>query len=267
MNARLYILKQLDDECRQMALDHELGSPSWGDGQFVRACTLRLQRGEASAWADFQQRIDSNRDFALAVRLILIERLVVRELFDTETEEIRLFLVTKNVVPLSFKDEKRFLNSLNVWERDQVIYATSLAHWFPDSSCAYQTEDRKAFLPPSKQSNGEIRYIEMKPGLRGPARIGRVTFSKTRKTIYYHGKKLQTLSGSGYKANYFDIRSGMWYWVSGCRKDGNDALYPATVEIDDDVREQYWTEIRQQPENKHLTKFRSPGKYSRRKPC
>ncbi len=109
-------------------------------------------------------------------------------------------------------------------------------------------------------------YIEMKPGLAGPARIGRVTFSKTRKTIYYRGRKLQSLKGAGYKANYYDVDTGMSYWVSKCRRDGKDSLYPVTVEIDEDVREEYWTEIRQQPEKRHLTSFRSPGKYSKRQP-
>ena len=64
----------------------------------------------------------------------------------------------------------------------------------------------------------------------------------------------------GRQANYYNVESGMWYWVSKCRKDGNDALYPATIEIDEDVREEYWTDIRKQPANKHLTKFKSPGK-------
>jgi hypothetical protein len=37
-------------------------------------------------------------------------------------------------------------------------------------------------------------YIEYKgDGLRGPARIGRVSFSKRGKTIYYGGKRFQNL--------------------------------------------------------------------------
>lgn len=36
------------------------------------------------------------------------------------------------------------------------------------------------------------------------------------------------------------------YWISGCKKDGNDRLYGERlpVYIDEDVREEYWTEIR-----------------------
>ena len=93
-----------------------------------------------------------------------------------------------------------------------------------------------------------IMYIEYKgDGLVGPARIGRVTFSKTGSTLYYKDKAFQSLKGSGFKANYFDIESHERYWISGPRKDGKDALYSTNVrtEIDEDVREEYWTLIRE----------------------
>jgi hypothetical protein len=95
-----------------------------------------------------------------------------------------------------------------------------------------------------------IMYIESKAGgLTGPARIGRVTYSKTGCTLYYGGKSFQSLKGSGFKANYFDVETGDEYWISGPRKDGADALYATNVgtEIDDDVREEYWTAIRKKP--------------------
>jgi hypothetical protein len=94
-------------------------------------------------------------------------------------------------------------------------------------------------------------YIESKGAdLTGPARIGRVTFSKSGKTIYYQGKAFQSLKGSGFKANYFEVETGKHYWISGPRRDGADRLYPGgpRVAIDDDVREEYWREIRGQPE-------------------
>jgi hypothetical protein len=93
-------------------------------------------------------------------------------------------------------------------------------------------------------------YIEFKgDGLTGPARIGRVEFSKRGQTIYYRGKSFQSLKGSGFKANYFEVESGDEYWISGPRKDGQDRLYGerVPVEIDEDVRSEYWTEIRGQP--------------------
>ncbi|MCC7420679.1 MAG: hypothetical protein IT428_10370 [Planctomycetaceae bacterium] len=110
-----------------------------------------------------------------------------------------------------------------------------------------------------------IMYIERKEGLTGPARIGWVRFSQTGKTLYYESRAFQSLKGA-YKANYRDTETLEWYWICGPRKDGMDALYPAIVEIDEDAREEYWSDIRDQPESVRLTSFRSPGKYSRRTP-
>lgn len=95
-----------------------------------------------------------------------------------------------------------------------------------------------------------IMYIEDKSsGLNGPARIGRVTFSKTGQSISYRDRTFQKLKGKGFKANYFDVDTGGHFWISGPRKDGLDRLYPSStipVEIDDDVREEYWRKIRGQ---------------------
>jgi hypothetical protein len=99
-----------------------------------------------------------------------------------------------------------------------------------------------------------IMYIESKAeGLNGPAGMGRVTFNRTGKTLYYRGQSFQSLKGSGFKANYRETETGLEYWISGQRRDGLDRLYGKSalvVEIDDDVREEYWTEIRKKPEQK-----------------
>ena len=100
-----------------------------------------------------------------------------------------------------------------------------------------------------------IMYIERKIGennLIGIACIGKVKFSKTGKSIHYNGKTFQTLSGRGFKANYFDVETGDYYWISGCKKDGTDRLYGERlpIYIDDDIREEYWIEIRKLPEFK-----------------
>ncbi len=112
-----------------------------------------------------------------------------------------------------------------------------------------------------------IMYIEPGGGLAGAGgRIGRVTFSKTGKTLRYGGRSFQSLDGRGYKENYYDVDSGESYWISGPRRDGNDALYPMAIEIDEDVREEYWSQIRELPGLKDTTSFKSPGKYSRKQP-
>lgn len=92
-----------------------------------------------------------------------------------------------------------------------------------------------------------IMYIESKAGgLTGPARIGRVRFSKTGATLYYAGQSFQSLKGNGFKSNYFDEATGDHYWISGPCKDGRDALYPthSVPAVDADVHDEYWTKVR-----------------------
>ncbi|CAH1678394.1 1-deoxy-D-xylulose-5-phosphate synthase [Hyphomicrobiales bacterium] len=96
-----------------------------------------------------------------------------------------------------------------------------------------------------------IMYIENKAeGLNGPARVGRVTLSKSGQSLRYGEQEFQRLGGRGFKANYFDTETGDHYWISGPRKDGADRLYPNStmpVEIDADVAEEYWRDIRSLP--------------------
>jgi hypothetical protein len=110
-----------------------------------------------------------------------------------------------------------------------------------------------------------IMYIECKGGgfvemygrttiregdLTGPARIGRVTFNRTGKTLFYDGKSFHRCEG--FKSNYFCEETGESYWISGPKRRGGDSLYSTNIatEIDEDVREEYWTEIRNRPERK-----------------
>ena len=99
-------------------------------------------------------------------------------------------------------------------------------------------------------ARSRIMYIESKAeGLQGPARIGRVTFTKSGRGIYYQGRQFFRING--YKANYVDSQTREEYWISGPHRDGQDRLYfPSAlpVEIDEDVREEYWTEIRKKPD-------------------
>lgn len=107
-----------------------------------------------------------------------------------------------------------------------------------------------------------IMYIECKGNeISGPARIGRVTFSRSGKSLYYRGRRFQTLSGSGFKANYFDCETAKHYWISGCKKLGGDRLYSGTIEIDEDVREEYWNKIRSMPDRKQQKSIRCVGKH------
>ena len=109
-----------------------------------------------------------------------------------------------------------------------------------------------------------IMYIECKAeGLSGPARIGRVKFSHSGASLYYAGRTFQSLKGGGFKANYRDVDSGEEYWISGCKVAGGDRLYSGTIEIDSDVREEYWRDIRKQPERASEAVIQCNGKYSK----
>lgn len=111
-----------------------------------------------------------------------------------------------------------------------------------------------------RQAKTRILYLESKAGSsNGPARIGRVTLSKTGRSLTYQGRTFRSLKGRGFKANYFDVETGEEFWISAPRKDGQDRLYTQStraVEIDDDVADEYWREIRTSTPTKHVNATR-----------
>jgi hypothetical protein len=110
-------------------------------------------------------------------------------------------------------------------------------------------------MPHAPRLKERIMYIERKDSLNGDdARIGRVRFSKSGASLYYGGKEFKSLKG-GFKANYYEVESGDQYWISGCKRQGGDRLYASNkpIFIDEDAREEYWTQIRERPDLVHLT--------------
>ena len=111
------------------------------------------------------------------------------------------------------------------------------------------TQPATSDSPPGRRPR--IMYIECKAGsLTGRARIGRVTFNRTGRTIFFHDQIFHRIVGGGFKSNYYDEATGEDYWISGCKRRGGDQLYATNVpvEIDDDVRVEYWRDIRGAPE-------------------
>jgi hypothetical protein len=103
------------------------------------------------------------------------------------------------------------------------------------------TEDADQLPSQFREARSRIMYIESKAdGLQGPARIGRVYFSKSGKSLYYRGLIFKRTT-QGFKANYFELGSGDHYWISGPRRDEDNRLYGGNdgVVIDDDVRDEY----------------------------
>ncbi len=84
-----------------------------------------------------------------------------------------------------------------------------------------------------------IMYIELKSGFNdnGPARIGRVRFSRTLQTIYYRSKTFRRLHGGGAAGNWVDVATGEEYWISGVKRNRQDRHWAGSgpVEIDDDI--------------------------------
>lgn len=64
----------------------------------------------------------------------------------------------------------------------------------------------------------DLMYIELKTGYSddGPAWIGYVKTSKSKKTIYFNDHAFQKLVGGC--SNYVDIENGDEYWISGLKK-------------------------------------------------
>ena len=128
-----------------------------------------------------------------------------------------------------------------------------------DIEAAYRQNAFESFSPPEsarltgKKGATRIMYIENKSNdlAGGEARIGRVTFSKTGRTIYYQSRAFKPFK-SGFKANYIETETGEYFWISGPKKDGSDRLYGerVPVRIDEDVREEYWSVIRNLPDKK-----------------
>jgi hypothetical protein len=241
MSAIQFILGQLD----QIAHESDFGVLStiqWEDAVVIRRCFQRVSRGDESAWHEFLAYLRADRDCARRFRAMF------RGLTWATLDERSW----SDDVVLSFPPSFPRLD-------DDVVADLTAALNRPP-------EIHEEPARPESSKSTAIKYIEEKNGLAGHARIGRVTFSASGKTLYYAGRKLRSLKG-GYKANYYDADSGVNYWISSCKQDGNDTHYPGVVEIDEDVRVEYWTEIRRLPEKVHNTKFRSEGKHSKRRPA
>lgn len=245
MNAPELLLTELRNFVRYESTRTGLDAFTWDDSTFLRTAIIRIQQGDKTAWSDFLSRLASRPDLASSVRYQLEELGYLH--YDFAKEELMIGVLPPEASTFAPADAEALLECLNE---------------------SIDTADALGISPKREHSSrSKIMYIEYKgDSLVGPARIGRVTFSQSRKTIYYNDRKLQSLKGAGYKANFFDAESGDWYWISNCRSDGQDTLYPGIIEIDDDVREEYWTSIRERPDLIRSASIRSEGKYSKRRP-
>lgn len=87
--------------------------------------------------------------------------------------------------------------------------------------CKYFKRVYKRFTIQENEDNTmihDLMYIELKTGYSddGPAWIGYVKTSKSKKTIYFNDHAFQKSIG-GY-SNYIDIENGDEYWISGLKR-------------------------------------------------
>ena len=68
-------------------------------------------------------------------------------------------------------------------------------------------------------------------------------------TLTYKRRRFERTKG--YMYDHFDVENGDEVCISGCKKGGGDRLYRSDlpVEIDEDARCAYWTEVRNLPKN------------------
>lgn len=101
-----------------------------------------------------------------------------------------------------------------------------------------------------------LLYIEDKSqGLVGPGWISWVTCSQSLRSVHWRGRTLRRCVG--FKWNAIDVATGEHCWISGPKRRGGDRLYGGIVEIDEDARVAYWTEIRGQPHRVREARVRS----------
>jgi Fe-S cluster assembly iron-binding protein IscA len=73
----------------------------------------------------------------------------------------------------------------------------------------------------------------------GPAWIGRITFSKTGRTLYARGRALQLMGGEG--SDYVDQATGERFRLSNVKRDLQQRRFPGygDVEVDPEAVEEY----------------------------
>ncbi|MGN7192516.1 hypothetical protein [Curtobacterium sp. MCBA15_004] len=86
-----------------------------------------------------------------------------------------------------------------------------------------------------------IMYVQLKTGHptdAGPAWISLVRFTKTWRTASFHGRTLAR--EQGFDANFRDVETDEWFWLSGPKRDRTDARYGrGAPTVDEDARADY----------------------------
>ena len=86
-------------------------------------------------------------------------------------------------------------------------------------------------------------FVQLKTGHdtdRGPSWIGWVKFNRSWGTARFHGRQLRRFKTPPGDANFYDIETDEYFWLSGPKRDRTDTRYgPRVTEVDADARETY----------------------------
>ena len=234
MDARVYILSELYTFRRREPWN-DLAGFTWDDTVFLRTCLIHQERAVEAAWSDFIARLADGSPFGTATLSYLVDRGFID--FDMANLRLILGVFPPDTEPLSDYDAERFVGVLE------------------NARASRGSGDEKPSAGSDRRTR--IMYIERASSTNhdDSARIGRVSFSKTGRTVYYRGKSLR--KSAGVIGNHIDVDNGEEYWVSGPKKNGQDRHWAGkgVVNIDADVVDEYWREIRgcEPPENPLVT--------------
>jgi hypothetical protein len=86
-----------------------------------------------------------------------------------------------------------------------------------------------------------IMFIQQKTGFdidAGPRWVAWVDFNRSWKTARFHGRELRRFQGPD--ANFYDVHTDAWFWLSGPKRDQTDARYKnINPDVDEDARPAY----------------------------
>lgn len=86
-----------------------------------------------------------------------------------------------------------------------------------------------------------LMFVQLKTGHdidRGPSWVCWVDFNRTWKTARFHGRELRRFQG--FDANFYDVDTDEWFWLSGPKRDRTDLRYATgQPQIDEDAHEAY----------------------------
>ena len=86
-----------------------------------------------------------------------------------------------------------------------------------------------------------LMFVQLKTGYdidRGPSWIAWVDFNRSWKTARFHDRELRRFQAPD--ANFCDVATDEWFWLSGPKRDGTDTRYgPQGTQVDHDAETAY----------------------------